>query len=227
MSRKENDNPLKGVRWIWWDLDDTLYAPAGAYRTARWDVFVGCYAKAVGRKDDPATRDQLQQLLDGNQGNLKKTFCDLGLPDTTVMDLIAPLDRSALLAPDPKMLAMLDRMSATDIHHGILTNNNRSNTNEILSACGIQFSFFDHILTLEDYSGHEKPDLHPFELAGRTCREDFSRIVVVGDRPAIDLAPAKELGATTILVWTDQPHPVADYVCATPYEIPDLFQKNL
>ena len=88
MSRKENDNPLKGVRWIWWDLDDTLYAPAGAYRTARWDVFVGCYAKAVGRKDDPATRDQLQQLLDGNQGNLKKTFCDLGLPDTTVQVFI-------------------------------------------------------------------------------------------------------------------------------------------
>ena len=50
--------------------------------------------------------------------------------------------------------------------------------------------------------------------------------LMIGDREAVDLVPAKQLGMHTCLVWSEKKSAVADITLATVYDVVRLLSIN-
>lgn len=77
----------------------------------------------------------------------------------------------------------------------------------------------DGIVTSVD-AGHLKPHPAVFEMAMRWAEAPAERCVVIGNREENDIEPALALGMRTILVYPDDPAPVASRAHAA---VPDLW----
>jgi len=77
----------------------------------------------------------------------------------------------------------------------------------------------DCIVTSVD-AGHLKPHPAVFEMALRWAEVPAERCVVIGNREENDIEPALALGMRTILVYPDDPKPVASRAHAA---VPDLW----
>lgn len=77
----------------------------------------------------------------------------------------------------------------------------------------------DGVVTSND-AGHLKPHPAVFEMAMRTSGVPADRCVVIGNREENDIAPALQLGMWAILVYPDDPKPVATRAHAV---APDLW----
>ena len=105
------------------------------------------------------------------------------------------VDPKKFLKPDPNLLKVLKCLKI-DFKLGILTNNNRIQTERILEALSIK-GLFDSILTFSE-TGITKPNsiLCKKIAASLGCSPD--ECLMVGDSPGIDLEPAEKIGMKTL-----------------------------
>lgn len=95
------------------------------------------------------------------------------------------------LAPDPLLRKRLHELKSGR-SLAVLTNNNRAQTERILTALGIGDSF-DHVFTYESFK-RIKPDPEVFRLAAATMGLSCSECLMVGDQYEVDLVPARAAG---------------------------------
>ena len=91
----------------------------------------------------------------------------------------------------------------------IWTNASTAHAERVLNALGVR-GYFRGIVDIERMAFQNKPQLSAYTIAMDDAKQlEAKRSLFIDDRVE-NLAPAKNLGAKTILVGTKEPHPAAD-----------------
>lgn len=214
---KYNHNILEGKRWIWFDLDDTLYdfsassliALGEMYAAHRLDRFFenenqwrdiyhrhndALWAKySLGLVDQPTLRRDrfLLPLLEvGTPRDIAEQ-----LTNTLDTDYLAALARTGLTRPFARELLVEARRRGYKI--GILSNGFVDvQFDKIRTA---RLSDLIDCVVLSDEIGFNKPDRRLFEYALRRAGATAEESVLIGDNPSTDIEGALRAGWSAIL----------------------------
>lgn len=210
---------------LFFDLDDTLYPNTNGLWSAIRERMTTYMGERMGLppEDIPKLRrsyfETYGTTLRGLQNHHQVDAEDFL---TFVHDL--PLE--TYLEPEPQLLNLLLSLPQ---NKWIFTNADSAHAQRVLSALGLA-SCFTGIIDVKALDYRCKPDLQAYRQALILAGEDDpSRCVLLDDSPR-NLAPAKELGFTTILVGTGEDHPAATYSITNlldlPQEIPQLWSAE-
>ncbi len=196
-------NVPSDIKAIIFDIDSTLYTNA-SYAFEQVDCQVRRFASLRGITNDQARKmvaDYRKKYAAENGGkkvSLSNTLRSFGVSiEQSVQwrrELIEPAD---FLGPDKKLqeaLAALGRRCKLLC----VTNNPILPAQKTLDALGV--ADLIEVLVGLDTCNLSKPAKEPFERAAREAGVPFGKIISVGDRYDLDLAPALELGMGGVLV---------------------------
>ncbi len=196
-------NVPSDIKAIIFDIDSTLYTNA-AYAFEQVDCQVRCFASIRGITNEEARKmvaDYRKKYAAENGGkkvSLSNTLRSFGVSiEQSVQwrrELIEPAD---FLGPDKKLQEALAALSAR-CKLLCVTNNPILPAQKTLDALGV--ADLIEVLVGLDTCNLSKPAKEPFERAANEAGVPFGKIVSVGDRYDLDLAPALELGMGGVLV---------------------------
>jgi len=138
-------------------------------------------------------RERIRVLLDGASTALSDEAVDRYL--SRYLDMYASHCR---LFPDVRNV--LDRLQE-DVEMGILTNGGGQLQRRKLKGANVS-GYFGPVICSNEV-GRPKPNPTIFRHACEQAERDPEQIVYVGDRPDLDVKPARSLGMTG--VWLDRP----------------------
>jgi FMN phosphatase YigB (HAD superfamily) len=190
------------LRVVAFDVDNTLYENH-AYLDYQQRVLIERLAESMGISPEEATRRVVeyrdgQAAATGKRPSLADTTRAFGFDIPTSvrwrLEHVAPED---YLRPDPRLGQALEELSRAYVVAAV-TNNPVEIGRRTLRCLGIE-AWFRTIIGL-DSTQASKPDPLPFQLLADTLQISLSETLVVGDRYAVDLEPALELGGGAVLV---------------------------
>ena len=196
-------NVPSDIKAIIFDIDSTLYTNA-SYAFEQVDCQVRRFASLRGITNEEARKmvaDYRKKYAAENGGkkvSLSNTLRSFGVSiEQSVQwrrELIEPAD---FLGPDKKLQ---EALAALGSRYKLLcvTNNPILPAQKTLDALGV--SDLMEVLVGLDTCNLSKPTKEPFERAAKEAGVPFDKIVSVGDRYDLDLAPALELGMGGVLV---------------------------
>ena len=196
-------NVPSGIKAIIFDIDSTLYTNA-AYAFEQVDCQVRRFASLRGITNEEARkmvaeyRKKYAAENGGKKVSLSNTLRSFGVSiEQSVQwrrELIEPAD---FLGPDKKLQ---EALAALGRRYKLLcvTNNPILPAQKTLDALGV--ANLIEVLVGLDTCNLSKPAKEPFERAANEAGVPFGKIVSVGDRYDLDLAPALELGMGGVLV---------------------------
>lgn len=196
-------NVPSDIKAIIFDIDSTLYTNA-AYAFEQVDCQVRRFASIRGITNDQARKmvaDYRKKYAAENGGkkvSLSNTLRSFGVSiEQSVQwrrELIEPADFLGLDKKLQEALAALGR------RYKLLcvTNNPILPAQKTLDALGV--ADLMEVLVGLDTCNLSKPAKEPFERAAKEAGVPFDKIISVGDRYDLDLAPALELGMGGVLV---------------------------
>ena len=94
---------------------------------------------------------------------------------------------------------------------------------ETLVALGLPVDTFKEMVTSETV-GVTKPEEKGFRYIMDKTGLPPEAHMMIGDREAVDFAPAKKLGMHTCLVWSEEKSKIADITLPTVYEVADILK---
>jgi len=134
-------------------------------------------------------------------------------------------DRLSFIQKDKRLPELFEKLK--NYRHFILGNGVKANLEKTAKGLGI-FEYFEEIVTSE-VVGTNKPDLAGFLYIMKKTGLSPSEHLMVGDREAVDLVPAKALGMHTCLVtwgsgFSELPKTgkSVDIAVPTVYDIPEM-----
>jgi len=197
--------------WIF-DLDDTLYPREQgvmALVQARINAFM---IDAVGLPE-PEARVLQKQFLNEHGTALAGLMANYAIDAETFLREVhdVPLDS---LEPSPRMAEALARLPGRRF---VLTNGARCHAARVTERIGIT-GLFDGVFAIEDMDLTPKPAPSTFRRFLEHFAIDPHRAIFFEDTPR-NLAPAKALGMTTVLVGDGHGHEIGDWIDA---RTPDL-----
>lgn len=185
---------------IIFDLDDTLIDTSGSVTPFKMKECLRCLLEAG--LPVPDFNAAYAELLDLNArcAKSKETVArfvanrggDPSLADLAVKELFTPLPANFEIPTTPNAKEILDFFRKSHIL-ALVTGGHPPFQQEKLKKAGIDSSIFSKIAIPED--SIKKPF---YEALIKEFSLDPRRVVVCGDRVAMDLAPAYELGFTTV-----------------------------
>ncbi len=196
-------NVPSDIKAIIFDIDSTLYTNA-AYAFEQVDCQVRRFAFIRGITNEDARKmvaDYRKKYAAENGGkkvSLSNTLRSFGVSiEQSVQwrrELIEPAD---FLGPDKKLQ---EALAALGRRYKLLcvTNNPLLPAQKTLDALGV--ADLIEVLVGLDTCNLSKPAKEPFERATKEAGVPFDKIISVGDRYDLDLAPALELGMGGVLV---------------------------
>ena len=196
-------NVPSGLKAIIFDIDSTLYTNA-EYAFEQVDCQVRRFASLRGITNDQARKmvaDYRKKYAAENGGkkvSLSNTLRSFGVSiEQSVQwrrELIEPAD---FLGADKRLQEALAALSAR-CKLLCVTNNPVLPAQKTLDVLGV--ADLIEVLVGLDTCNLSKPAKEPFERAAKEAGVPFDKIVSVGDRYDLDLAPALELGMGGVLV---------------------------
>jgi putative hydrolase of the HAD superfamily len=209
----KSDRRSRGVKAIFFDLDDTLYDYSSSsdysknkvfswlldkYPDLRWEDIHSSYEEIV--------QDAVKKEVEGSYGawNRQKRFQSLlsrlGLKDNSLARRLTAIfaeARAAPMKPYPDTRDVLAKLGKRYVL-GIITNGPSVYQKEAISALKLG-TYFSHILISEEV-GFRKPADEIFKIALSKVACHPEEAVMVGDNPTEDIEPAKRLGMGTVLL---------------------------
>lgn len=190
--------------WLF-DLDNTLYPVESGFMKAHEGQLTDFVAKVTGLPRDEAY--VLQKKYYAEHGlTLRGLVLDYGVDPRDFYALFQDASLEAL-AHDPQMLAALERLPGKRY---IFTNADDTHAERVLTHLGLDHLFHDvfHILSF-DFT--PKPDPTGFRrmIAEHGVRPEATAFFEDSER---NLAPAADLGMTTVLVGPHAPASTAPFV---------------
>jgi putative hydrolase of the HAD superfamily len=167
---------------------------------------------AVGLPADEA-RVLQSQFLNEHGTTLAGLMANYAIDPGTFLREVhdVPLDS---LEPSPRMAGALARLPGRRF---VLTNGARCHATRVLERIGIT-NLFDGVFAIEDMDLTPKPAPSTFRHFVARFGIDPHRAVFFEDTPR-NLAPAKAMGMTTVLIGDGHGHEIGDWIDAT---APDL-----
>lgn len=192
---------IKQLKVLAWDLDGTLYPPVPALEETISSEILKALAFSLGCSEAEVTayyNDKKKQLKSSTRV-LNSAGID-GHDFFTKLWQKIPLDQ--YIKPNHKLQELFAQ--SQQFTHILHTN---SNTLEVvklkLNCLGLSIDNFSEILTFPR-AGYQKPDLEAFEMLLESTHQAAEQILYIGDRPEVDLLPAKKVGLHTALVTYDR-----------------------
>lgn len=191
---------------LFFDLDGTLYEN----QTGIWQM-VGERIDAYMREEVGIPESEVAKLRKGYLESYGTTLRGLHIhhqvDPEAYLHYVHDIPLEEQLSPNGELDALLRRLPQCK---WIFTNASREHALRVLAALDVG-AHFQGILDVKDMDYRSKPEAGAYALALDLAGErQAARSVFIDDR-AENLAPAKTLGATTVLVGTREPHPAADH----------------
>jgi len=208
------------VQVLIWDFDGTLYKPQQAF------------LDDIRKAEFQVIRDHTGWSEEKAKEEFNKIFPTITPSGTKTVSIVAhiPLkqaiietsiheDYSKYIHHDPELIALFNSLSTYT--HYLLVNGSRESVHKGLTLLGVDTSIFKEIVTSE-IVGESKPSTKGFlYIIGKTGLPAGNHLMI-GDREAVDLVPAKSVGMKTCLVWSETESVVADSTIPAVYDIKSI-----
>jgi len=181
--------------WIF-DLDNTLY-PASCRLFDQVDQRIGSFIGDLLQLE-PADARRIQKQYFREHGTTLRGLMLMHDVDPHIfLDYVHAIDRTPV-APNPALATAIERLPGRKF---IYTNGSVAHTEAVLERLGIAKGF-DDIFDIVAAEFEPKPRIEPYRRLLARNRIVPRRAAMIDDLP-VNLAPAAELGMTTVLVRTD------------------------
>lgn len=188
------------IKAIIFDLDGTLYKSPEIYQK----FADAAYYTFTKLKNLPL--EEAKKLLEERREELKRergyavpytlALISYGIPiEVWHKENIKFFNAGDYLVKDRKLKDEITRLK-TKYKLAVLTNNNKTQTDRILKAIGLEGQF-DYVFTYESFR-LIKPNPEIFKIVAQKMKMKFNECLMVGDRFDVDLIPAQKLGMQTI-----------------------------
>ncbi|MDA1330039.1 MAG: pyrimidine 5'-nucleotidase [Chloroflexi bacterium] len=194
------------IRTIFFDLDDTLYnSQSGLWQLlqARIEQYM---QEVVGLPPRQVAAIRQQYLADHGT-TLRGLHTHHNIDPEHYLSYVHDVPIEQILSPNPALEALLTRLPQ---RKWIFTNASQAHARRVIAALGLG-PHFAGILDIAGMSYRNKPEPSAYTLALELASEESAAHSLFIDDRAENLAPAKALGATTVLVGTREPHPAAHH----------------
>lgn len=208
------------VRVLVWDFDGTLYKAIPALHDEILEADYLLVMKHTGWSREKTVTEfrKIFQVKTPSSTETAALLAGITLREAAI-ECERYKDRTKYLKRDEQLIKTFEKLSTYT--HYILANGIREKIVPALSVLGVPQETFREIVTSE-VVGVNKPQLQGFQyIMGKTGLKPEAHLMI-GDREAVDLVPAKALGWLTCLVWSEKPSAVADGALSSVYEVPGM-----
>jgi putative hydrolase of the HAD superfamily len=200
---------------LFFDLDDTLYRNTNGLWDAIRERMTGYM---YDRLDLPP--EQVPALRRSYYENYGTTLRGLQIHhDVDVDDYLAyvhDLPLQDYLRPDPELKALLRRLPQA---RWIFTNADNDHARRVLAVLDLE-DCFNGVIDVRAMDFYCKPETKAYRIALQIAGgSNPDQCVMLDDSPA-NLAPARAMGFTTILVGKNCPHPSAHHAIPRLHDLP-------
>ncbi len=233
---------------IVWDVDGTLYQSDPKVKQAFKETRQELLEKYWHRSYQKELKELFQTFKKRHKSTTQTLAVMTGLSIDEVNDYVeAKLRNQRSLSPDPKLLEMFKQLRS--FYHLALRNGGQEETLNILRLLGLDqlkvnksydLGPFLKVWGTVDSFHQTKPHLDVFDrvklwiykhlfyqegqkITPQAVESMVDQILMVGDKPEVDLKPAKEAGFQTAWAWTNSsPLETPEYVDITLPQVYDL-----
>lgn len=214
---------LPGITVCVWDFDGTLYRSQQALKDQIRDSEIRVIMDHTGWTHEQASEKFYTVFNVVTPSGTKAASILANIPnDQASIECSRYTDYAPYLHTDPKLTAMFADLTRFD--HYMLVNGTQESVSRGLGLLGVSPSVFREIVTSE-IVGETKPGTKGFTyIIGKTGLPPEAHLMI-GDREAVDLVPAKSVGMRTCLVRWGATKPQTgsvDSVIEDIYAVPDL-----
>jgi putative hydrolase of the HAD superfamily len=205
---------------LFFDLDDTLYPSSTGLWNAIRDRMSQFMHERLG-----LSWEEIPELRRGYYLRYGTTLRGLQIHHEVDADdylaYVHDLPLEEYLQPRPQVREMLRSLPQ---NLWVFTNSDSNHVQRVLRVLGLS-DCFAGVIDVRALNFLCKPEVGAYRQAMRLAGEsEPEHCLFLDDSPA-NLAPAKDLGLTTVLVGARQPHPAADYCLQDVLELPDILKK--
>jgi HAD superfamily hydrolase (TIGR01549 family) len=215
-------NEFQSVKILIWDFDGTLYKPnPDLFRDVRESEY-RAIMEHMGWTREKTIEEfhKFYKVTIQSATAVVATLCNIPIAAAAV-ESEKYFDRKKYLHRDPRLIKMFESLKG--FRHYILANGMIAKHKETLSVLGIPVATFQEFVTAETV-GVTKPDLAGFlYIMEKSGLPPYAHLMI-GDREKVDIAPAKELGMHTCLVWSDRKSLIADVTLPDVYAVAGMFK---
>jgi len=192
-------------RVVFLDLDDTLYPPSSGVWQAIGERIQVFMMDRLGLTYDEATSLR-RRYFEQYGTTLNGLWFNHGVDPQDYLAYVHAVPLEELLRPDPALSAMLEQLPQKRV---VFTNANREHADRVLACLGVADKV-DTVIDLFALGMTNKPAPEAYERALGLIGEGDPRACVLADDLPRNLAPAKAMGMTTVLVGPAQANGAAD-----------------
>jgi putative hydrolase of the HAD superfamily len=201
-------HPDQPTNWrvVFFDLDDTLYPPSCGVWPAIGERIQTFLMDRLGLTYDEA-RQLRRSYFEQYGTTLNGLWHNHSVDPAEYQRFVHAIPLEDMLHPDPELRSMLRELPQKRI---VFTNASREHAERVLACLGIS-SEMDAIIDLFALEMANKPEAAAYHRALKLAGESEPHHCVIADDLPRNLAPAKTLGMTTVLVGPEQRDGVADF----------------
>lgn len=208
------------VQILIWDFDGTFYRQnENLFRQIRQAEYkVIMEHTGWDRRKTEEEFAKLHKVTIESATEVTAKLCGISIPDAAE-EMESRFDRREFVSHDEKLVAMFAKLK--HFRHFTLANGLIRGHKETMELLGISPDIFEEMVSPETV-GVTKPDEKGFRHILKKTGLPPSAHMMIGDREAVDLVPAKALGMHTCLVWSEKKSTIADITLSTVYELPNI-----
>lgn len=194
---------LKNISHIIWDLDGTLYPATKALKQKITHNIYRLIADTqnIDLKQAKNVHQELYSQLHSNTQTLIAAGVDRNLVLKGEWFSKSQLEAISLDQEIVEKFHQLKSAKGNSIKHLVNTNSSQKSAKEKLLKLGFDLSDFTAVIGNPDVVGKLKPDPAPYRYILNLTRTSANTHLFVGDRYETDLATAKKVGMHTALVY--------------------------
>lgn len=208
------------VKILIWDFDGTLYRSNPdlhhAIREAEYRTIVE--KKHVSREEAVTEFAKYFPGVTPSATQAVAKICGISTPEAAIY-MESFFDRTKYLSKDDRLISLFNGLN--NFTHYILANGVRRNIENTLATLGLEKNIFADVVTSE-LSTENKPSDVGFRYIMNKTGLPAPAHMMIGDREAVDLVPAKALGMHTCLVWSENKSAIADVTVSDVYKVVEV-----
>jgi len=187
--------PADARYWIF-DLDNTLY-PASCRLFDQVERRIGEYVQQLLKLEPEAARSLQKQYFNDHQTTLNGLMIHHGVRPEDFLDYVHQIDLTPV-ALDERLGQALERLPGRKL---IYTNGSVRHAQNVMGRLGVAHHF-EAVFDIAEATFVPKPDITAYRALIARHGIDPAKAIMLDDMPR-NLAPAAELGMTTVWVKTD------------------------
>jgi putative hydrolase of the HAD superfamily len=208
------------INTIFIDLDDTLYD----HGNGLWEAIRGRMSQymheCIGLPEDeiPALR---RHYFETYGTTLRGLQIHYRVNPDEYLDYVHDIPLRNYIAPDESLKNLLSELPQPK---WILTNSSSEHARRVLNILGVQ-ELFSGIIDIRALDFHCKPDPESYRIAMKIAHAVYPQDCLYLDDSPLNLAPAKEMGMTTVLISNVEASPAAHLVIPRIHELKNVLPE--